>query len=167
MIKKREMLASEYITEALFELMTEKEYSEITVTDIAKKAKVSRISFYRSFETKEDIIRKRLHTITDSFIAESGISFKNDSLQDYIITLFEHLLKEREIGTTLQNAGMLYMVNDEFERIFAQNYSNNYSVYKIRFVSGGLFNIYRYWLVNGCRETPDELAVILEDMLVK
>ena len=44
------------IVEALFHLMKEVSYTKISVSDIIKKAGVSRQTFYRHFEGKDDII---------------------------------------------------------------------------------------------------------------
>ncbi|HFI0619361.1 TPA: TetR/AcrR family transcriptional regulator [Streptococcus suis] len=52
--------AKDYITQALFKLIDSKNYDDITITDIAKKAGVTRISFYRNFESKEDILRQEM-----------------------------------------------------------------------------------------------------------
>ncbi|MEI4353929.1 TetR/AcrR family transcriptional regulator [Streptococcus suis] len=52
--------AKDYITQALFLLIDSKQYDDITITDIAKKAGVTRISFYRNFESKEDILRQEM-----------------------------------------------------------------------------------------------------------
>ena len=45
------------IIEGLFSLLRKKAFSEITVTDIVKEAKVARASYYRNFQNKEEIIR--------------------------------------------------------------------------------------------------------------
>lgn len=52
--------AKDYITQALFMLIHSKNYDDITITDIAKKAGVTRISFYRNFESKEDILKQEM-----------------------------------------------------------------------------------------------------------
>ena len=44
------------IYQALTELMREKEYREITVTELARKAGVSRMACYRNFSSKDDIL---------------------------------------------------------------------------------------------------------------
>ena len=46
-----------YITEALFRLMEDNPYNEITVSDVARKAGVGRATFYRYFSSKEDVLR--------------------------------------------------------------------------------------------------------------
>ncbi|HFI0633279.1 TPA: TetR/AcrR family transcriptional regulator [Streptococcus suis] len=54
------MTAQDYIQEALLQLIQQKEYEKITITDIAKRAGVTRISFYRNFESKDDILKQAL-----------------------------------------------------------------------------------------------------------
>lgn len=45
----------DYINIALYYLMSKKDYDSITVTDICEKAHVSRMSFYRYYNNKDDI----------------------------------------------------------------------------------------------------------------
>ena len=57
------------IETAFFELLREKDYTDITVTDIIKKAQVSRGSFYRHYSSISEVmdraISKGLERITD------------------------------------------------------------------------------------------------------
>ena len=48
------------ITKALFNLMKKKDYLEITVSEIVNAAGVSRNSFYRNYQSIEDIIRQHM-----------------------------------------------------------------------------------------------------------
>lgn len=57
---KQNLRAKDYIVQALFLLIDLKNYDDITITDIAKKAGVTRISFYRNFESKEDVLRQEM-----------------------------------------------------------------------------------------------------------
>lgn len=167
MNNKREKFVNEYITESLFLLMKNNNYEDITVTDIVNKAGVSRISFYRNFSSKEDVIQKYLDNITDSFIAKTNISYKNDDMQKYIITLFTHLKEHEKPSRLLQKANLLHLVKNEFDRIFVNAYKGIYSQYKLYFTSGGLYNIYYYWLINGSKESPEELSTKLINLLAK
>ena len=38
--------------------MNKKNYENITITDIAERAGVTRITFYRNFNTKDDIVKQ-------------------------------------------------------------------------------------------------------------
>ncbi len=39
--------------------------------------------------------------------------------------------------------------------------------YKSYFLAGGIYNVFLLWLINGCKENPEELADRMTDMLVK
>lgn len=56
MVYAQEEYTRHYIITALFKLMSDYDYGEISVTDIAKKAGVGRAIFYRYFKKKEYII---------------------------------------------------------------------------------------------------------------
>ena len=49
-------LVSEEITNALMDLMAEKPFTEITVTDVVNRAGVARASFYRNFSSTGEIL---------------------------------------------------------------------------------------------------------------
>ena len=53
----------EWIAEAFFNLLKKKKYESITVSEIVKKADLSRRTFYRVFENKYDIIKYMLEKI--------------------------------------------------------------------------------------------------------
>lgn len=55
------------IVDALFELMKHYQYHDINISRICTKAKVSRVTFYRNFTEKNDIIRCYLQTIGSCF----------------------------------------------------------------------------------------------------
>lgn len=64
----REGSVTEYITEALLLMMKKKPYNDISVTVLCEKAGVTRMSFYRNFNTKEDVLKAWITTITDHFL---------------------------------------------------------------------------------------------------
>ena len=161
-----EAYIKDYITDSLLSLIKTSTLDKITITDIIKKAGVSRVSFYRNFASKEDILDKYLTNVTDNFIKSSNISFKKDSLEPYFITLFTHLENHKNFAYSLYKSNCLYLIENQFRRIF---YVKNpeYDNYKKEFYVGGIFNIYRYWLINGCKETSEEISKKLIDLLKK
>ncbi len=50
-------LTKECLQLALVDLMAEKPFEKITVTELVLKSGVSRQSFYRNYESKEDILK--------------------------------------------------------------------------------------------------------------
>ncbi len=65
---KRSLQSSEWIYDALKHLMNEKKFSEINVTEVVTRAKLGRSTFYRNFDTLEDV----LHYKADESYASCG-----------------------------------------------------------------------------------------------
>lgn len=53
---KRSIQSSEFIYEALKQLMSDKKFSDITVTELVNQAKIGRSTFYRNFDSIEDVL---------------------------------------------------------------------------------------------------------------
>ena len=56
------------ITTALLALLKEKPLSDISVSELTNKAKIGRVSFYRNYQNKEDILKEE----SDRLIKEWG-----------------------------------------------------------------------------------------------
>ncbi|MFV0393506.1 MAG: TetR/AcrR family transcriptional regulator, partial [Coprobacillaceae bacterium] len=84
-------IVKDSLTESLLLLMETKEYSQISITDIAKKAGVSRMAYYRNFDNKEDILEYYFDRSCYELYASTNFSinepFVKSALQ-YIYTFF-------------------------------------------------------------------------------
>jgi AcrR family transcriptional regulator len=49
-------ISKNMLAQGLMELLEEKEYKAITITQLCEQAKIARRTFYRHFESKEDIL---------------------------------------------------------------------------------------------------------------
>ena len=167
MNNKRELSVAQYITNSLFELMKVKPYNDISITEITDKAKVNRVSFYRNFTSKEDIIDKWIKSTTQNFLSKSDISYQKDSTIDYFTKLFTHLEKYKTEAMLIYNANLFNLLKNEFDNNLINLHKKEYSNYKSYFLAGGIFNVYYFWLVNGCKETPRQVAEKLVDLMSK
>lgn len=159
-------VSKKYLAEALILLMKKKDYNKITNKDITDKAGLSHITYYRNFKNKEEIIKYYLDEITNEFIKNKKVDYNPNFFKDYIITLFTHLKEKEEIGLLLYKANCIHFIKDEFDKIFYNKAKNKKEEYNYCFISGGLYNIYYNWLINGCIETPEELALMFMDFFV-
>ena len=167
MNNKRELSVAQYITNSLFELMKAKPYNDISITEITAKAKVNRVSFYRNFTSKEDIIDKWIKTTTQNFLSKSDISYQKDSTLDYFTKLFTHLEKYKTEAMLIYKANLFNLLKNEFDNNLINLHKKEYSNYKSYFLAGGIFNVYYFWLINGCKETPHQVAKKLVDLMSK
>lgn len=164
---QREKNVHAYLTEALFDLMEKKQYEDITITEITLRAGVGRVSFYRNFQSKEDIIKKWISKTTDTFLQNSDISYAKDSTEDYFVKLFTHLRKYQQQAILIHRANLSYLLKEEFDQKILHIYKEKYQNYKSYFIAGGIYNVYVYWLKHGCKETPEALAKELVHLLQK
>lgn len=164
---KREALVDEYITEALLQLMKKKPFKDISITEICERAGVTRMSFYRNFESKEDILYKKVRAVTNAFLKESGISYRKNTTEQYFVTLFTHMKKQKDLCLALYQAGLIHFVKEEFDRGFIEIYRGVYDDYKSYFLAGGVYNAFLLWMMNGYKESPKEVALKMKDMLEK
>ena len=88
------MFVCECITQSLFRLMKRKPYNKITVTDLVQEAGVSRNSFYRNYQSTEEIIRQFLEEGTSKWWSEF-IAYP-DRYPHVIAEMFRHFLDMRE-----------------------------------------------------------------------
>ena len=157
--------SKERISEALLRLLRRAPNAEITIQSLADCAGVSRMAFYRNFDSKDEVIRYYLEKQTDRFLRESHITEDTSFGPAYFRKLVEHLSHTREAGLLLIETGLFDLLRAEFDRIYTVRARDHRELLRSTFIAGGICNVYYYWLVNGCREAPSELADALEQVL--
>lgn len=151
------------LAEALIDLLQKKDFSSLKIQNITDRAGLSHMAYYRNFSCKEDIIKYYLGTITDEFLENSQIKYEADSFKKLITILFTHLTVNKNLGLLLYKNGLMHYVKNEFDRIFVQKAGTVAKEYECYFFSGGLYNVYYFWLMNGCVESANELADMFMD----
>lgn len=159
---KKQPKSKIWLTEALFYLLKTKSFSKITINDIAKKAGVSRLTFYRNFNSKEDILQQRFDTLFDDFyndITKNNIT----SVHDTILLVFSYWYKNQEYLKILIDNKLEKNIYTNFNtyilRIFNKlNIAEFYSPEHITFISGGLFFSMINWIEGNCQQSPKEIT---------
>lgn len=151
----------ECIYEALWELIKHQDYNTITITQIANKAGVSRNAIYRNFETKDDIIRKRLLECYHSFTRMINHLQQDVSREEYVTIVCEHLCSQREISEPLVKANLTEFLLESFAYIKGTYNTDTETEYYENYRIGGAIFVYLTWILKGCQETPKQLADIV------
>lgn len=155
---RKEEYSKKVISEALIALLQEKEYHKITIQEITDKAGVSRMTYYRNFANKDEIVMYYLTRITDDFVERSGISLKNMQLREYMVILFKHLMEYKTLSLILLRVGFYDYLRQIFDRYYLQLADNEEEKYQYYMLSGAVSNLYYHYLLGNRRETPEELA---------
>lgn len=150
------------ITEAYFDLLRQKGFDNITVTEITQRAHVSRMAYYRNFDTRLDIIRFYLHDYIWSNMnipSDSDVDFWS---LEYGIAFFSAMKAHRDTVLLLDDCGYASVILNEFnqrnEYLAGDMPARSIEKYNFYYASGASFNGMIQWLRDGCRESPEEMA---------
>ena len=144
---------------ALLQLVTKKPYDSITVTELCKKAGVSRMAFYGNFDSKDDIIKKIAYDLQNELFLRIGSPFRQAVTYNWYLDLFRFTAEKSEILKSILCAGYqgkyLELVNSIILRHKDMQTEDSY----LRLLwSGGIVNAVVYWLSGDMAETPEQMA---------
>ncbi|MBO5355615.1 MAG: TetR/AcrR family transcriptional regulator [Clostridia bacterium] len=157
-------LAKEYIVTALIELMKVRDYHSISITEITRKAGVSRMAYYRNYTSKEDILNKYMEEVGISIHEKiSGMNTREEIL-DYYRELFGQLGAYRDLGITAYRAHLgeliLENINKNMAITFRPENDSAEARYRHLYLAGAFYNVFIEWLKNGRQESCEEMAEI-------
>lgn len=162
---KRNRFTRQCIGESMIALMKNKAYEEITISDIVKKAGVSRMTFYHYFQSKTDALNNYLHEIIECYLEECSRSVGITSFDD--VTHVKHAFlffdQYSDFFLTLAQANlhslMIFAINDYMLRFVDPIYPR--SAYELYFYGGALLNVFLKWEEGGKLESVDEIVNVI------
>lgn len=164
----------EKIVNSFFNLLTEKNYQQITIVDIVNKAGISRRTFYRIFQDKQSIL--------DSYLDElmaSWINYVNNnrptSQQKMVKQLFDFWSKFIPELTILVNSNLASLILEKYNDIFpkyfidfhnSNQYNEDFSLVKLRYLSyfdiGAIWNVFINWIKDPNKISLDDLTALIQ-----
>ena len=167
---KRSIQSSQWIYNALEELMQTKNFNEITVTELVDIAKVGRTTFYRSFDSIEDVLRMKceekfeeLYKFLLEYYKSNNQKLEPPFLKPFLrfwyinSNIIELLIKANKmeiIKSSFINIVALFkdnLINPKFYNFNNQNY-----FIEIRYSIA--ISIFTEWIKNDKNIAPDDLA---------
>ena len=156
----------EAITQALVELMDEKPFESISITEVVQRAGVGRSSFYRHFSGKKDVLLQHLNVLFD-WPRDYGPDREHD-MEDYLLMWFQDVKRDRAFFETLQRNGMLELIYTQL----ASNIQYNLETYDLKlhkyqpiFFMGAAVAVIIAWIEGGFEESEEEINEIFLSIL--
>ena len=150
------------IVNALFDLLGEKNITEISVQDIVKRAKVARQSYYRNFSSKEEIIDEFFHFIHLDMLSTLRENHIHSLNYNFIFYYLNILLKHREKLLILYRHQFvqhsLETINRFVEEAAGDMPYNSIDRYLLYYFAGAMYNTAMNWLRNGAVESCESVA---------
>lgn len=173
-MNKQKQQSMQWLREALLDLMVEKNFNNISITEICDKADLSRRTFYRLYESKEDILKR----YADSLCQQYFELFKEEedlSLSNVANIFFSFWKDYRCFLLILYKQNLIYILLFQFNRLLPEVYVNYKShllqvkdktsiKYVAFYNAGGFWNLLIKWIEDGCVKTPEDMSRIVSEV---
>lgn len=148
------------IAQAVIELLKVKPLNKITVDELTELAHVGRVTYFRHFTSKEEIISFCLRENYLNWMKAQLSVEATLSEMDKGMLYFEYYLAHRELHTLIINHGLENLMLDAYISIIAPTEAevDNEQLYEAVFKAYGIFGATLRWLKNDCPETPETMA---------
>ena len=162
-VNSANLIVRESITEALLSLMKKKQFADITITELTKKAGVGRVSFYRNYESKEDVLLQYMVSVSADY-------WKTHHTEDPAVLwkiLFELFELMKPTVKLMHKAGidsLLYTYIKECTK--SSEPMTTKKSYERAMYTGLAFGLYDRWISGGMKETPEELSAFFQDVFL-
>lgn len=160
-VNSANLIVRESIETALIELMQKKPFGEITVSEIVKKAGVSRVSYYRNYYYKEDVLFAAMDKIAAKWKEESDKT--EGEISDKAIELFE--MERPLLGVIYKNnlEHLMYKLVRKYCGL-EEKIDNNGLAYLLSFFAGAFYGWCDEWVKRGMQETPEQIREMFKKM---
>lgn len=153
------------IVAALLELMEEKNYSEITVTEIVARAEVARQSYYRNFTSKDSIVEAFYLGMHEKILACLQEEGQELSARRRVEIILRVLREHRQGILCLYRGGFsasnLEMINHYIEQAAGTMSAASLERYQIYCFAGAIYNTALVWLTEGAKESEEQVAAMI------
>ncbi len=162
----------EWTFEALAKLLETKSFSDIKISEIINKAGISRATFYRNFNSKEDIVKIKVRNMFIDFHQNMMAYYTENLPTDETIVISEFFKRidqeEKLVDTVIKSNleylmidGILQIINYYKERFYELVKTNKKTEeYTMDMVSSSAWTLLARWHKSGKEETPLRLAKI-------
>lgn len=187
-IDRRIVRTRESIRDAMIDLIEEIGFESISIKDIAERANINRGTFYLHYHDKFDLLdqteKEIIEDLKNILMKEITWGFEdyltNNQPLPVIVTIFKYIQSKSRI----MHAILGLKANPNFQRRMKKAIENNLEQlglyisrknaeltvppeYLMSYIAAAHMGVIQAWLENGCKESPQEMAVILSRLSVQ
>lgn len=159
--ESRNTYVLEQLSQALLELLEQKPLAEISISELCEQAGVGRTSFYRNFESKEDIVRRQIRQLFQKSLQplKDGSDL---SLPQIVELVFSHLEANRSFYGLLNKRNLTDLIQDVLLEFCGFNPDQPLAAaYSSAFIGFFLYGWIETWFCRGMKDATEELLANL------
>jgi len=161
-----------WLYDALLQLMQEKPFRDIQITEIADRAQVARPTFYLHFRSKEELLLSQVEIVFAEFLTELSITISagNYDRQKYSILIFKYWERNAETLRMVLQADLHEAFRERLRKYFSLAISQLTSreeeskadeqtrEFIIDFESGGAYQLLTQWIALGMPYSAEQMG---------
>ncbi|MCI8462227.1 MAG: TetR/AcrR family transcriptional regulator [Lachnospiraceae bacterium] len=159
--------ARECMVQALIRLLGEKPLSAISITELTAAAGVSRMTYYRNYQSLDDILRSHLTDIFADYRRDVEAWIDKGNYNDYknMLHCYEYFRMHADFIRCLLQCNMGTLLLESLTQYIIDTYYKEEKgivfYYTLQAFAGSLYNIYIAWIRSDSRESAQKMASII------
>jgi AcrR family transcriptional regulator len=168
----RALRSRRWLYDALLQLMKEKPFRDIQITEIADRAQVARPTFYLHYRSKEELLLSQVEVVFAEFLTELSITISegNYDRQKYGILIFKYWERNAETLRMVMQADLHEAFRERLRKYFSLAISQLTSrdeeskadeqtrEFIIDFESGGAYQLLTQWITRGMPYSAEQMG---------
>jgi len=176
------------IRHALTELIEEKGFEALTVKDITTRANINRGTFYLHYRDKYDLLQQSEQELIEGLIAiistirpfNLDLQLSLDEPVPQIVNVFEYMNEHADFLKTilgpkgdpafhplLKSMMWKYLFEKNITPLIKRENALVPTEYLVAYITSAHFGIIQEWLMQGRRESPHDIALIMTKLTLK
>lgn len=164
----RYKLSSEKIETTFLSLILNHKYEDITITQICETANINRSTFYSHYDDINDLTIK----IEAKFAKSMASIFNYGERQTHeaMVEMFTFIKENKYFYKAFLNIPYITLAETSIKSTILTNVKEKRAIsinndielfYRANFFGAGIKEICRLWIERDCKESPEEMALIL------
>ena len=170
---RRALRTRQSLHQALIRLILERDYDEISVSDITEAANVGRSTFYAHFTDKDDLLRSGAGHLRAMLLHEHGNAVAGEEHAErrplgFSRFMTAHLKEQYQLYRAMMRGRAGPIIVDKLRQFLSEIVRAELSSAKkgsaapaseiaVQFVVGAYISVLTWWLDRGAKEPPEEI----------
>jgi AcrR family transcriptional regulator len=153
-----------FITTALLQLLKKDILSNLTVSQVTKRAGVSRMAFYRNFKNIEQVLYEYYEPKISEIFYRIRTSSKENIKFESLTIFFQNLSSDLLLAIKQGYEPGIYQIFTQQIKKFYEFILPDSDVLFIAFMSAGVYALWRKWLVEGQKMPLSDITHFLKKL---
>ena len=165
------------LKEGLLRLLKTEELKKIRICQLCEEAGVNRATFYRHYETVQDVLFELERDIALQMLPKGGVPTEPSQIRHRLEELFTFVKENAEVIRILIRCsaeGDMKRRFNEFYRVYVLQRIEEQREPKldpaaaksiVAFLAGGLYSLLRQWVEDGMPDPPGKLAAVAVSLI--